>query len=118
MVSEEASWFGSSLFTIEFIHVSVFTHCFSKTGGGLVCSSRYFSITHISLRACMHYMYVHGILKGTRARRYNNRDGEGAPAPENFGIILSENMIGSIFFYVGRTNKSCYLHAMCKMRSF
>ena len=52
MVSEEASRFGSSLFTKEFI--PVFTHCFRKIGGGLVCISRYYSTAHISLRACMH----------------------------------------------------------------
>ena len=62
VVSEEASRFGSSLFTKKFI--SVFTHCFSKIGGGLVSISRYYSITHISLRACMH---LHCILHGTRA---------------------------------------------------
>ena len=52
VVSEEDSRFGSSLFTKEFI--SVFTHCFSKIGGSLVYISRYYSTTHISLRACMH----------------------------------------------------------------
>ena len=26
-------------------------------GGGLGCFSRYYNITHISLRACMHCMY-------------------------------------------------------------
>ena len=47
------------------------------------------NITHISLRACMHCMYGHGILKGTRACRYNYSDDEGDIAPENFGIIPS-----------------------------
>ena len=45
VVSEEASRFGSSLFTKVFI--SAFTHCFSKIGGGLVCISRYYSITSL-----------------------------------------------------------------------
>ena len=30
---------------------------FEMDGGGLVCFSRYYNITHISLRACMHCMY-------------------------------------------------------------
>ena len=34
----------------------------------------------------MHWLYWHGILKGTRAWRYNYRDGEGDTVPENFGI--------------------------------
>ena len=46
-------------------------------------------VTHSSLCACMHCMYWHGILKGTRAWRYNYRDGAGATAPENFGTIPS-----------------------------
>ena len=46
-------------------------------------------ITHSSLRACMHCVYWHGILQGTRAWRYNYRDGAGATAPENFGTIPS-----------------------------
>ena len=78
-----------------------------------MCFSRYYSITHISLRACMHCMYLHGILAGTRARRYNYRDGEGAAAPE---IFIEHDRID--FFYVRRTNKSCYVHTMCIMRSF
>ena len=45
------------------------------------------------------------------------RDGEGATAPENFGIILSYYMIGSIF-YARRMNKGCYEHVMCKMLLF
>ena len=40
-------------------------------GGGLECFSRYYNITHISLRSCMHCMYWHGLLEGTRAWRYN-----------------------------------------------
>ena len=54
MVSEEASRFGSSLFTKEFIHVSGFTHCFSKIGGGLVCISRYY---FLSAPECTNVVY-------------------------------------------------------------
>ena len=46
-------------------------------------------ITHRSFRACMHCMYWHGILEGTRAWRYNYRECEGATAPENFDTIPS-----------------------------
>ena len=54
----------------------------NTTGG----HQRNYNITHMSLRACMHCMYWYGILEGTRAWRYNYRDGEGDTAPENFGI--------------------------------
>ena len=47
------------------------------------CFNAYYNTTHISVRACM---YVYGIIEGTRARRYNYRDGEGDTATENFGI--------------------------------
>ena len=39
--------------------------------------------TLLSAPACMS---IHGILEGTRAWRYNYRDGEGDTAPEHFGI--------------------------------
>ena len=32
------------------------------------------------------FLSANGILEGTRARRYNYRDGKGVNAPENFGI--------------------------------
>ena len=40
--------------------------------------------------SCTEYcVYWHGILEGTRAWRYNYRDGKGDTVPENFGIIPS-----------------------------
>ena len=53
MVSEEASRFGSSLFTKEYI--SVFTQCFSKIGGSLLCTT----VLHIILSepACTSIVY-------------------------------------------------------------
>ena len=63
-------------------------------------------------------MYWYGILEGTRAWRYNYRDGEGDTAPESFGIYSFIEHDRFDFFYIRRTNKGCHVHAMCKLLLF
>ena len=60
-------------------------------------------------------MYWHGILKGTRAWRYNYCDGKGDTAPENFGIYSFIENDRFDFFTSEDRNKGCHVHAMCKM---
>ena len=61
---------------------------------------------------------VYGIFEGTRALRYNQRDGEGDTVPENFGIYSFIEHDRFDFLYIRRTNKGCHVHAMCKMLLF
>ena len=57
----------------------------------------------------MHCMYLHGILEGTGAWRYNYRDGEGDTAPENFGIYsLIEHDQFVLFTYEGQIRAAMY----------
>ena len=55
-------------------------------------------------------MYWHGILEGTRAWRYNYRDGEGDTAPENFGIYyFIEHDRFDLFTYEERIRAVMYM---------
>ena len=72
----------------------------------------------------MYCMYRYGILEGTRAWRYNCRDGKGDTAPENFGIysfiehdrfdlFTSEGQIRAVM-YMPCVKCSCSEHKLAK----
>ena len=87
-------------------------------GGGLGCYSRYYNITHISLRACMLCMYWHGILKGTRAWRYNSARWRRRYCHWKLWYLFPNRTWSVRFFYIPRTNKASQVCAMCKMLLF
>ena len=112
MVSKEASRFGSSLFTKEFICV---LHIVSAKLVVVWCVSVDTTVLHtfLSAPACIDIVYYKELERDvttTAMAKALFRQKTLAPFLHRTWSVR--------FFYVWRKNKGCYVHAMCKMCVF
>ena len=83
-------------------------------GGGLGCFSRYYNITHISLRGCMHCMYMCTDMVYSKELERDVTTIAMAKALLRLKFLASflHSTRSVRFFYVRRTHKGFYVHVM------
>ena len=91
--------------------------CASLYTGSSVWDGLVVVCTHSSFRACMHCIYWHGILEGTRAWLTTTAMAQALLRLKYLAPFLHREW-SVRFFYARRKNKGCYVHAMYKMRLF